>query len=376
MKKLNKEGGMSSGAKRVAASAAKGARLVTKPFRKKPRLAPGRITTETIAEHREQVLAGGRRFKYPIQYARHRLVFNTIIIVVAALILLLVVGWWQLYRTQNSSEFMYRVTRVMPVPVASVDGKTVSYADYLMRYRSSIHYKEEKEQVNFNTPEGKVQIAHIKREEMDSAIADAYASKLAVEKNITVTDVDLQAFLKKQRGDVSQTTYNAVILDYYGWSADEYAQITRAKLLHQRVAYAVDTQATASVNTVLNMAKSGQTDLKTIADAINATAKSKVLFASSGIVPKDNQDGGLAAAATALDQGGISAAIRPTNGNGYYIVKKTGGDASNVSYEYIHIPLTMFVAQLEALHKDGKIKELISIPEEDVAPAAATEQTK
>ena len=55
-----------------------------------------RITTETIAEHRERILAGGRRFKYPVQYARHKLVFNAIIITVATLLVLIGVGYWQL----------------------------------------------------------------------------------------------------------------------------------------------------------------------------------------------------------------------------------------------------------------------------------------
>jgi hypothetical protein len=39
-----------------------------------------KMTAETMEEHRRQVLAEGRRFKYPLQYERHRLVFNTIII--------------------------------------------------------------------------------------------------------------------------------------------------------------------------------------------------------------------------------------------------------------------------------------------------------
>ena len=40
----------------------------------------GRITNETIAEHRERILAGGRKFKYPIQYNKHKLIINTMII--------------------------------------------------------------------------------------------------------------------------------------------------------------------------------------------------------------------------------------------------------------------------------------------------------
>jgi hypothetical protein len=94
-------------------------------FRKKDVEASSRITNETVAEHRERILAGGRRFKYPIQYARHRLVINAIIISVVAVIILGVVGWWQLYLAQNTSTFVYKVTRVLPLPVANVDGQPV-----------------------------------------------------------------------------------------------------------------------------------------------------------------------------------------------------------------------------------------------------------
>ena len=41
---------------------------------------PTRITNDTVAEHREKVLAGGRKLKYPLQYTRRKLVRNTILI--------------------------------------------------------------------------------------------------------------------------------------------------------------------------------------------------------------------------------------------------------------------------------------------------------
>ena len=82
--------------------------------------AQSRITNDTVAEHRERILAGGRKFKYPLQYVRHRLVINTVIISTVALAALVSIGWWQLYSAQNTSEFMYKVTQVLPVPVASV----------------------------------------------------------------------------------------------------------------------------------------------------------------------------------------------------------------------------------------------------------------
>ena len=41
---------------------------------------PIRITNDTIDVHREHVLSGGRKFKYPMQYAKHKLVYNALII--------------------------------------------------------------------------------------------------------------------------------------------------------------------------------------------------------------------------------------------------------------------------------------------------------
>lgn len=341
---------------------------VTKPFRKPEPTVPSRITTDTLAEHRERVLAGGRRFKYPLQYARHKLVFNTIIIGVALIIALVVIIWMQLYQFQNSNDITYRITRVVPVPVAVVDGESVRYSDYLMRYRSAIHYKKEKEQVNFDSADGKLQAGHIKRQELNNAISDAYANKLAKERGIMVTDEELQSFLKRQRstatGEVSEATYNAVIQDYYNWSPDEYEQVMRAKLLHQKVAYDIDEDASKAVKMAEDLIKSGNTSLKEVADKVNKTSAGAATFGNSGNVPKTNQDGGLAAAAAKLSKGGVSAAIKPTGGNGYYIVKLISSDNNNVNYDFIHIPLKIFQTWLDKLESDGKIREYISVPKE------------
>lgn len=184
-------------------------KLINKILKKKTENdSPLRITNDTVAAHRERALAEGRRFKYPVQYARHHLVRNAIIISLVAVVMLLVFGWWRLYIAQDTNTFMYRVTRVLPLSVASVDGQSVPYSDYLMKYRSSIHYLEQKEQVNLNTDDGRRQADFIKEQAMQDSIADAYAVKLAKENKITVSDVELEAFLKQQRqssdGEVSQ----------------------------------------------------------------------------------------------------------------------------------------------------------------------------
>lgn len=332
-----------------------------------------RITTETIAEHRERILAGGRRFKYPVQYARHRLVFNAIIITIATLIVLVGVGIWQLYSVQNTSDFMYRVTRVLPVPVAKIDGEPVLYSDYLMKYRSSIHYLESKERVNLKTEDGKRQSDFVKSQAMDDSLADAYATKLAKENHVTVSDAELQTFLKQQRnstdGEVSEATYDAVILDYYGWSPEEYAHAMQTKLLRQKVAFAVDTDADAVSKTVGETIAAGNTDLKSVTEAVNKTAKVQVVYGALGFVPKTNQDGGLAAAAAKLQKGQISSVIKSTTGEGYYYIKLLDINDTQVNYEYVHIPLTAFTKKLQAVKDQKKVKEYITIPEVNTTPA-------
>ena len=343
-------------------------KLLHKLRRKQNDLPPSsRITSETVAEHRERILAGGRRFKYPMQYARHKLVINAIIISVVALIVVLAVGWWQLYPAQNTSEFMYRITKVIPVPVATVDGQPVLYSDYLMKYLSSVHYLEQKEQVSLKTDDGKRQIEYIKQQSMQDSIADAYAFKLAGNLGISVSDSELEGFLKVQRqstdGEISQQTYDAVILDYYGWTPDEYRHVTEGKLLRQKVAFAMDKSALSAVDSITSaLKKDSNADFKKLVATFSKRSDIKVSYGVSGLVPKTNQDGGLAIEAVKLKKNQVSSAIKSTKGDGYYFVRLLDSNDTQVSYEYIKVSLTEFTKSLNDIISSGKVQKYISIP--------------
>jgi len=342
-------------------------KLLNKIRRKPTGQETSRITTETIAAHRERILAGGRRFKYPVQYARHKLVINAIIITVATLLVLVGVGYWQLYPAQNTSDFIYRVTRVLPLPVASIDGQPVRYSDYLMKYRSSIHYLQDKERLNLKTEDGKRQSDFVKQQAMEDALADAYAMKLAKENNVTVSAAELETYLKQQRsssdGDVSEATYDAVILDYYGWSPEEYRHAMETKLLRQKVTFAVDQKAKSVSDDVGKRIVAGPVDMKVLADEISKASNVQVVYGALGFVPKSNQDGGLAAAATKLQKGEVSPVVKSATGEGYYYVKLIDINDTQVNYEYVHVPLTAFSRQLSTVKDNKKVSEYIKIPE-------------
>jgi hypothetical protein len=322
-----------------------------------------RITNETVAEHRERILAGGRKFKYPVQYARHRLVINAVIIGIVAVIILVIVGWWQLYSVQNTNTFFYRATKVLPLPVASVDGESVQYSDYLMRLRSQEFWLGEKGQIEQGKKDNERQINYIKRSVINGAEADAYAMKLAREKNISVSEQEVDEVVKRSlqtaNGTISQELYDASTLETLGYDRSEYRLLIRQSLLRHKVSYAIDSQASQTKDTVAALVADPAADF----DAIAKQLGESVQVGSSGLVRKTNQDGGLTQAASKLTVGQTSGAIQSTTGDGYYFVRLLETNANELSYRYVKVPLTAFNTALTQLRKDGKVKEYISIPE-------------
>lgn len=325
-----------------------------------------RITNETVAEHRERVLAGGRRFKYPVQYARHRLVINAVAISVVAIVGLAVALWWQLYPAQNTSTFFYRITRVLPLPVATVDGEQVRYGDYLVGFRSQEHYLQNKEGINLYSKEFKQQLEYIKRKALDNAIADAYAAKLAREMGISVSDAQVDSALEQQRvsrdGVTSQETYDAIVLDHFNWTPTEAREVTKARLLRQEVAYQIDKVAMKQKDRVVALLKAKK-DFDEIAKLVDVKGGAKILSSATPLVPSNNQDGGLAATASRLSKGGVSQPFRSTTGDGYYVVKLLEKDDNDrVSYAYLKIPLAEFESRLQNVKNAKRVSEFIDVP--------------
>lgn len=343
-------------------------KLPIKLRRKAPDSPPSaRITNETVAEHRERILAGGRKFKYPIQYARHRLVINALLVTFVSLVLLVALGWWQLYIMQNSSTFLYRVTRIIPVPVAVVNGEQVRFSDYLVQYRGSEYYLNKYGEIKFNTADGKRQLDYIKRESMNKAISDAYAQQIARDKGITVSGKDIDAVIDQQRntanGRISQETYDASSMMIYGWSPSDYRLAVGHSILRARVAFAVDENATKQAQKVAAMLKAQpDSDFAKVAEQMSSTPGGKVIAGQSGLVNNVSTFGGLQVSEVSkLEKGKTSGVIKSSTDDGYYFVRVLDKNDTQVNFAYLHIPLTKFNNDLATLKKDGKITEYIKL---------------
>lgn len=341
-------------------------KIFKKFFKKNTESLSSRITSETVAEHREKILAGGRRFKYPIQYARHKLVINAIIVSFSALIVAFIIGWYSLYIAQNTSNFIYSVTKALPIPIANVDGQPVLYKNYLMEYLSQVRYLEVKEQLNSKSKDGQRQLDYIKRQSLDGAIADAYALKLSKKLNISISDEDIEGFLIEQRksigGGLTEKAYNASIMEYFGWNPDEYRDILKNRLLRQKVSYSIDEDALSLIQSIYSEIKDDSSkDFKTLVESSVPINEAEAVFGDSGWIPKTNQNGGLAQIAGELNKGQISSVIKSTNGEGYFIIKLKDSNSTQVSYEYIKVALTKFDSSLQAIKDQSKVDEYIKI---------------
>ena len=327
--------------------------LLNRKDKKQPTKLPTRITNDTVAQHREKVLAAGRKHKYPIQYTKRRLVWITMFVSVAILAIFVGLGWAQLYLWKDTSDITYRITKILPLPVANIDGENANYSDYLLYHRSSLAVLQTQGQ-----SDQKDKVKFYQNQSINKALEVAYAKRLARENNITVDDNKVQDLIKKQQesSKLSQSAYESVVKDNLHWSMDELKIAMKYTLLKQEVSFKIDKTADDLVSTIQNKVKSGKS-LKDIADEMG----NKVQPVFNLSVSTDNSDGGLTKSATLLAKGKISEPLKTLAGDGYYFVTLNSFEDNTVNYSYVKVPLTEFNNRFNYLKNNNKVKYFISI---------------
>ncbi len=328
--------------------------------KKKTGASSKRITNDTIDEHREEILAKGRKFKYPFQYAKYKLVVNAIIIGVVAVISLLALGWLELYRFQNMSDIMYRFTKVIPVPVAKIADEDVRYSDFLMIYRSSIAAIEAQQGKLGDTDEDKMLKEQYKRQALDAAVEYTYALKLARELNIEVTKDEILEAEKEHRivdgVERSEESFANIIETNFGLSVQEYERLLRLSLTKKAVAVKVDEGAKKTVSEIQAKVEAEMS----FADIVTELGDKVIFEETGGYVDNLNLDGGRADAASKLERYQVSEAFVSKSGDGYYFVKLIEKTDMQVNYASLKVPLTEFGERLSGA-KEKELSEYIEI---------------
>ncbi|HSX16363.1 MAG TPA: peptidylprolyl isomerase [Candidatus Saccharimonadales bacterium] len=211
------------------------------------------ITNETVAEHREDVLKGARKYKYPLQHSKHRIVIvSTGLLIFAVLAFFVYVGL-ALYKFQSSSSFIYRVTQVLPLPVAKAGSHFVTYENYLFELRRYKHYYQTQQRVDFGAADGQRQLDKYKPVAMNEVVQAAYVKQLAAQYHVSVSsgDVDAEISSLQAQNQSSKQELADVTNKFFGWSLDDLKREIKQELLAQRVAAKLDTDARARADAVL-----------------------------------------------------------------------------------------------------------------------------
>ena len=317
---------------------------------------------EKVEERREEVLARGRRFKYPLQYAKHKVVNLTILISIFAILAASTFVYVMLYKVQSTDDLLYRVTQIIPLSVAKVDDEKVRYSDYLLMYKSSITPIEKQGMMENGEDLNSMQ-NYYKREALTTAEDYTYALKLAKEMNITVSDQEVDAEVEEHRkaGGVerSEEAFSRVLQDNFGLSLSEYRRIIYLSLISQKVSEEID-ELSKIVSSEVDKQLAAGKSLKEISESLG----DKVTFEETGgLIDKMNIDGGRSSVAIALEKGKTSERFVSTSGDGFYYVTLVDKTESTVNYVSLHIKFTELKNRLEKIRQENKIEEKITIAE-------------
>lgn len=221
-----------------------------------------RITNETVAEHREEVLSSARKYIYPLQHSAHRVVVVSTSLAILGVIAFFTYSLLSLYRFNTTNTFMYRVTQVIPFPVGRAGSDFVAYENYLFELRHYIHYYQTQQKVDFDTESGQRQLEAFRERALDGVINDAYVKQLAKKHNVSVSDQEVNdqvAVVQAQnRLTDNPKVFEEVLKEFWGWSVDDFKRELRQQLLAQKVVATLDTGTHQRADEVLAKVKAGE----------------------------------------------------------------------------------------------------------------------
>lgn len=217
-----------------------------------------RITNETIAEHREDVLKGARKFIYPLAHSKHRIVLITTTLMIAAVIALLTYCSLGLYKYYQYNAFLHRVTQVVPFPIARIGGTFVEYENYLFELRHYVHYYQTQQQDLFG---GEKQVNSYREQVLENVINNAYIKKLADKNDVSVGGGEvndrIEIVRSQNRLGSNDKVFADVLRDYWGWSVSDFKRALKTQILAEKLAAKLDTDAQSKAQSIISQLNNG-----------------------------------------------------------------------------------------------------------------------
>lgn len=323
-----------------------------------------RITNETVAEHREQVLKKARKYIIPLPHTKHQIVILTTTLFIATLVGFFTYVTLALYKFDQSSTFLYRVTQVIPFPVANTGKGFVSYEEYLFELRHYTHYYEVQQKLNFDDDSGKQQLEAFKEQARQKVIDDALVRQLAKEQGVSVSEQEVtdQISLVRAQNRLGENdeVFEDVLKDYWGWTVNDFRRSLKQQMLTQKLVAKLDTGAKERAEKTLSDLRGGA-DFAALAKERSDDVATKDNGGEFGFaVDRTNRDltAQTVSALFALQQGEISGVIN--TGYTLEIVKNIETQGERIKGAHIVFSLKSINEYLDPLKEQQKPKSYIN----------------
>lgn len=340
-----------------------------------------RITNKTVSDHREEVLSGARKLIYPLQHPKRYIVLFSTILFVLAIVGFFTYSTLALYRYQTTSNFMYRVTQVLPFPVARSGGMFIAYENYLFELRHYIHYYESQQGIDFDTDVGSQQLDEFRRRALEKVINDAYIRRIAEEQGISVSPQEIEeqiAMVQRQdRLGNSNEMFEAVLRDFFDWSVDDFRRNLKQQLLAQKLVSALDTETHETAQQAYAALESGVDFSEVVAEYSQDPATVEqggefgfdITRTSRDIAPRTVD------ALFDLEEGEYSEVI--DIGYALQVVRLLERDGDTVRAAHILLPLKDIDAYINEAKEREPVRVYITLPEpdDDVEPLIEEEES-
>lgn len=282
-----------------------------------------------------------------------------------------------LYVFQVNNQITQKITQVFPFPVASVNGKWISYADWQTGVATVQHFYNQSSDLGLGASLGALTDEQIESQELDRLVEKELLNQLADQYGIVVSNQEINeeytTTILPQA--TSEQEVVGTIEKLYGWSLEEFKEeVVREVVLRSKL------QAAMNGDETLNSLA------KTSIDQAQADLNQGVDFAETA--RKYSQDGSAAeggdlswikkgqtvpefeAVAFSTENGGVSSMFTTTYG--YHILKVLEKEDERVHVAHI---LTKFVTideQIATLKASASVKKFLDIPSPDELASGAT----
>ena len=294
------------------------------------------------------------------------------IVVVLALFALLI------YRFGSEGDLVYRVSQIVPYPAARINGKFISYGDYLFELRPLKYYLQNQSSsqsgqppVDFKSEEGKKQLAQLRSQAMDYAKQKTIINQLAKEEGVTVSkkelDDEVNTLISQEGGEAK---FKTAIKDYFDWNISDFKRAFKTQILQRKLLPKYSVEQRKQAEEISQKIKNGE-DFAALATQYSQDTGSKdqggdLGFSSRGAYVKEFED-----AAFSLDTNQVSGIVETQYG--FHIIKVTEKKDDQIRVSHILVPYADINKILEEKMNQGDMKIYIKGVEAQPQPQQQTQ---